>query len=390
MNTEQIPQTNSEKPTLSQLWKDIKNHRKLYYKVLSITFVVSAILLIGTPNYYRCTVKLAPELSGSKSTSSLASIASSFGLNIGSGNMGSEALFPTLYPDLMNSVAFRASLFSIKVQREDEDSIITYYDYLNEGQKKSLLEYSILPFKWAKDYVLSLIIDEEDNTGKINPFKLTKEQFEIVEEMEKTVSCDVDNKTLVITIDVTDQDPLIAATMADSVQMHLQEFITDYRTRKARIDLEYNQKLYKEAQDRYEKARRRSAAYNDANQHVIFDRIRSEQVRLENEMNLQYQAYSQISAQLRLSEAKVQEDTPAFTLLQPATVPVKKAGPKRFLICLAVLLIVFVVTTIYIWYKEADLQRLLVSLRKEPETKEYEDGEFYILSKNVRYEDGNN
>lgn len=390
MNTEQIPQTNSEKPTLSQLWQDIKNHRKLYYKVLSITFVVSAILLIGTPNYYRCTVKLAPELSGSKSTSSLASIASSFGLNIGSGNMGSEALFPTLYPDLMNSVAFRASLFSIKVQREDEDSIITYYDYLNEGQKKSLLEYSILPFKWAKDYVLSLIIDEEDNTGKINPFKLTKEQFEIVEEMEKTVSCDVDNKTLVITIDVTDQDPLIAATMADSVQMHLQEFITDYRTRKARIDLEYNQKLYKEAQDRYEKARRRSAAYNDANQHVIFDRIRSEQVRLENEMNLQYQAYSQISAQLRLSEAKVQEDTPAFTLLQPATVPVKKAGPKRFLICLAVLLIVFVVTTIYIWYKEADLQRLLVSLRKEPETKEYEDGEFYILSKNVRYEDGNN
>lgn len=390
MNTEQIPQTNSEKPTLSQLWQDIKNHRKLYYKVLGITFVVSAILLIGTPNYYRCTVKLAPELSGSKSTSSLASIASSFGLNIGSGNMGSEALFPTLYPDLMNSVAFRASLFSIKVQREDEDSIITYYDYLNEGQKKSLLEYSILPFKWAKDYVLSLIIDEEDNTGKINPFKLTKEQFEIVEEMEKTVSCDVDNKTLVITIDVTDQDPLIAATMADSVQMHLQEFITDYRTRKARIDLEYNQKLYKEAQDRYEKARRRSAAYNDANQHVIFDRIRSEQVRLENEMNLQYQAYSQISAQLRLSEAKVQEDTPAFTLLQPATVPVKKAGPKRFLICLAVLLIVFVVTTIYIWYKEDDLQRLLVSLRKEPETKEYEDGEFYILSKNVRYEDGNN
>ena len=390
MNTEQITQTSAEKPTLGQLWQDIKKHRKLYYKVLGITFVVSAILLIGTPNYYRCTVKLAPELSGSKSTSSLASIASSFGLNIGSGNMGSEALFPTLYPDLMNSVAFRASLFSIKVQREDEDSTITYYDYLNEGQKKSLLEYSILPFKWAKDYVVSLIIDEEDNTGKINPFKLTKEQFEIVEEMEKTVSCDVDNKTLVITIDVTDQDPLIAATMADSVQMHLQEFITDYRTRKARIDLEYNQKLYKEAQDRYEKARRRSAAYNDANQHVIFDRIRSEQVRLENEMNLQYQAYSQISAQLRLSEAKVQEDTPAFTLLQPATVPVKKAGPKRFLICLAVLLIVFVVTTIYIWYKEADLQRLLVSLRKEPETKEYEDGEFYILSKNVRYEDGNN
>lgn len=124
-----------EKPTLSQLWQDIKKHRKLYYKVLSVTFVVSAILLIGTPNYYKCTVKLAPELSGSKSTSSLASIASSFGLNIGSGSMGSEALFPTLYPDLMNSVAFRTSLFSIQVTPEDAVAPMSYYDYLNEAKR---------------------------------------------------------------------------------------------------------------------------------------------------------------------------------------------------------------------------------------------------------------
>jgi len=234
-----------EKPTLSQLWQDIKKHRKLYYKVLSVTFVVSAILLIGTPNYYKCTVKLAPELSGSKSTSYLASIVSSFGLNIGSGSMGSEALFPTLYPDLMNSVAFRTSLFSIQVTPEDAVAPMSYYDYLNEGQKKSLIEYALVPVRWVIKSVTFLLKPEEENTGKVDPFKLTKEQFEIVELMEKKVVCDVDNKTLVITIDVTDQDPVIAATMADSVQLHLQEFITDYRTRKARIDLAYNQKLYK-------------------------------------------------------------------------------------------------------------------------------------------------
>ncbi len=85
MDNEQTTTQSVEKPTLGQLWQDIKKHKKLYYKVLSITFVVSVILLIGTPNYYKCTVKLAPELSGSKSTSSLANIASSFGLNIGSG-----------------------------------------------------------------------------------------------------------------------------------------------------------------------------------------------------------------------------------------------------------------------------------------------------------------
>ena len=355
-----------EKPTLTQLWQDIKKHRKLYYKVLGITFIVSAILLIGTPNYYRCTVKLAPELSGSSSTNSLSSLASSFGIKLGAGNTGSEALFPTLYPDLMNSVAFRASLFPITIHREDDGTPMTYYDYLNEEQKKSLIEYALVPAKWLIKTVVSFIKpDEEESTGRVNPFKLTKEQYEIVELMEKKVVCDVDNKTLVITIDVTDQDPLIAATMADSVQLHLQEFITNYRTRKARIDLAYNQKLFEEAKERYEKARRRSAAFNDANQKVFLDRVRSEQTKLENEMNLQYQAYSQIAAQLRLAEAKVQEDTPAFTTLQPAFVPVKKSGPKRAITCLAFLFLAFIATTLYVWHKSGLLESLLASFRSD-------------------------
>ena len=380
MNTDPNTQP-QEKPTLGQLWQDIKKHKKLYYKVLGITFIVSAILLIGTPNYYKCTVKLAPELSGSKSTSSLASIASNFGLNIGSGSMGSEALFPTLYPDLMNSVAFRASLFSIKVQREDDDTPMTYYDYLNNEQKKSILEYAVLPLKWCKDYVVSLINPDEEESGKVNPFKLTKEQFATIEDMEKTVVCGVDNNTLVITIDVTDQDPLIAATMADSVQMHLQEFITDYRTRKARIDLEYNQKLFKEAKERYEEARKLSAAYNDANQKVFLDRVRSEKTKLENEMNLQYQAYSQIAAQLRMSEAKVQEYTPAFTMLQPATVPVKKAGPMRVKISILLLFVSFFFTTVFILKKEEKLSSYLKIIKNSSAPDPKEDEDFFILTK---------
>ena len=380
MNTEtNASQQAAERPTLSLLWQDIKKHKRLYYKVLSITFVVSAILLLGTPNYYRCTVKLAPELSGSKSTSSLANIASSFGLNIGSGSMGSEALFPTLYPDLMNSV-----VFSIKVQREDDDMPMTYYDYLNEGQKKSLLEYALVPLKWLKESVTSLFLsNEKEETDKVDPFKLTKEQFAIVELMEKKVVCDVDNKTLVITIDVTDQDPLIAANMADSVQQHLQEFITDYRTRKARIDLEYNKKLFTEAQQRYEHARKRYAAYTDANQKVFLERVRSEQTRLENEMQLQYQAYSQVAAQLRLAEAKVQEETPAFTTLQPAFVPIKKAGPKRMMTCLVYLFLVFVITTIFVIKKEKHWLKVLKQIRNNPDNMQdkEEDEDYYVLSK---------
>lgn len=360
MDNEQTT-TSQEKPTLGQLWQDIKKHRKLYYKVLGITFIVSAIITLSIPNYYKCTVMLAPEIpGGTKGTSGLASLASSFGVNLGGASAGADAIMPNLYPDLMNSVAFRASLFPVKVQQEDGDTAMTYYDYLENYQR--------LPW-WSagmnavgngiSSAISSLFGQEKETSDKVNPFRLTKEQMRIVEKMENKVVCDVDNKTLVITIDVTDQDPLIAAIMADSVQVRLQDFITDYRTRKARVDLAYNQKLFKEAQERYERARLRNAAYSDANRHAIFAEKQSEQTKLENEMQLQYRAYSQVAAQLQLAEAKVQEETPAFTTLQPATVPIQKEGPKRTRNVLIFMFLALVSTVFYTIHKEGHLIPLL-------------------------------
>lgn len=357
-------------------------HRKLFYKVLPATFVIIAFLTLCMPNYYKCTVMLAPEMSGNRGVGSLASLASSFGFNIGGSSSGADAIFPVLYPDLMNSVTFKASLFDVKVHREDEDEVMTYYDYLAEHQKRPW--WSV-----AKGAVIGAILsllprDEEEVSDTLNTFRLTKNQTAIIEIMNNKVVCDVDQKTFVITIDVTDQDPLIAATMADSVQVHLQNFITEYRTRKARIDLDYTRELYDKTKRRYEEARKRSAAFNDANQRLFLDRVRSERTDLENEMQIQYRAYSQVAAQLQLAEAKVQQDTPAFTLLQPATVPVKKSGPRRALICLFFLFMAFAGTSMYAIHKEGHLKPLMSDLFSDSEEEQRQDGgdgDYYILSK---------
>ena len=350
-----------------KLLEDVKKHRKLYYKVLPITFVVAAIITLSLPNYYNCTVKLSPEMSGSKSTSGLAALASSFGVNLGSsGGIGTEALFPTLYPDLMNSVDFKTSLFSVPVTIEGdkkkgiEDRTMSYYEYMENEQKapwwSAVFKAPGLLISWIKEIISG---EEEEESDRVDPFRLTKEQAEIVKAIDENIVCDVDKKTMVITIDVKDQDPVICATMADTVKTRLQNFITDYRTSKARVDLEYNRKLYQETKARYDKARRLYAEFTDANQDIILQTVRQRQVELENDMQLQYNAYTQIAAQLMASEAKVQEETPAFTTLQSATVPVKKTGPKRARLCLIFLFLAFLGTTAYIFYKEDDLKPLL-------------------------------
>lgn len=346
-----------------KLFKDILKHKKLYYKVLPITFVIAAILLLSLPNYYKCEVKLSPEMSGSGSKSGLLSLASSFGVNLkGALGNSTEALFPTLYPDLMNSVDFKASLFEIPVTIEgdedkgEEDRTMSYYDYLKEEQK---LPWWSAGMKAAFEWLISLIKDEEPEPEGIDPFRLSKEQTDIVKLIDKKVVCDVDAKTMVISIEVTDQNALICATMADSVKTRLQKFITDYRTSKARVDLEYNKKLFGEVKAKYEQARQRYAAYADSHRAVSSQSGLTIRDELQTEMQMQQQIYQQVVGQLQQAEMQVQAETPAFTTLQSATVPVKKAGPARAKWCLVWLFLAFLATTAWVLHKEDDLKPLL-------------------------------
>ena len=345
-----------------KIYKDLLKHRTLYYKVLPITFIVAAILMLSIPSYYKCEVVLAPELSRSNNSSSLLSLAYSFGVRMGTGNTGGEALFPTLYPDLMNNVDFKVSLFQVPVTIEGNkeegipDRTMSYYNYLKDEQKSTWWNAAISgTLRW----LFSLIWETQPQDTTVNPFRLTKTQANIVKAIDKRVVCDVDQNTLVITITVIDQNPLICATMADTVKTRLQNFITDYRTSKARVDLEYNKKLYQESKARYDKARQRYAEFVDGNQDLILQTVRQRQTDLENEMQLQYNTYSTVAAQLQAAEARVQEERPAFTTLQSATVPLKRSGPARTKWCLIYLFLAFLATTVYVFYKEDDLKPLL-------------------------------
>lgn len=353
-----LPQQEESGIDFMQLFQTLLKYKKTYYKVLGITFVVACIFALSIPKTYQCEVMLAPELSTTGSRSSLSALASSFGIKLGTGSMGSEALFPTLYPDLMNSVDFKTSLFPVMVHRKDSTRQMTYYDYLLNEQKQPWWSAAIGSGLGA----LANLIAGEDTTAKntkVDPFRLTKKQARIIKTLKKKIVCDVDKKTMVITIQVNDQDPWIAATMADSVKERLQTFITDYRTSKARNDLLYNQKLYKETKQRYEKARQRYAEFADANQDIILQTVRQRLTDLENEMQLQYNAYTQIAAQLLAAEAKVQEETPAFTTLQSATVPLIPEAPKKKKIVLVFLFLAFVATSVWVLNKENQLKPLL-------------------------------
>lgn len=68
---------------------------------------------------------------------------------------------------------------------------------------------------------------------------------------------------------------------------------------------------------------------------------------MENEMQLLYNTYTSLQAQVQQAQAKLLMQTPAFTTLQSASVPLKPAGPKRMLFVLGMTFLAFIVVTVY-------------------------------------------
>ena len=125
-----------------------------------IVAVLSILWILPQPRYYDCSVSLAPESNGEDLGGGLASMASSFGINLG-GN-GNDAIYPLLYPDLMGSNKFIVSLFDIRVKTDDNTIDTDYYTYLTKHQKKNWLT---APFNKAKNTNVALISENKKNTS---------------------------------------------------------------------------------------------------------------------------------------------------------------------------------------------------------------------------------
>jgi len=321
---------------LRVIFQKIWDKKKLFlYKVWPITFILACIYILGVPRYYTSDAKLAPEMGNSIANGTLGSIASSFGFDL-SEMQTSDAITPLLYPDLMEDNGFVAGLFNIKVVSQDGEINTTYYEYLKKHQKTSIWSY---PIKWIKS-MLPKSEAKGGAKGQFDPYYLSKSDDDIASSIRSNIQFSIDKKTGVISISTKAQDALICKTLADSVSVHLQDFITEYRTNKAHVDYEYYRQLTEKAKDDYEKVRRQYASMADANTNIALRSVELKLQDLENDMQLKFNAYTTISNQLEAAKAKVQERTPAFTVLKGAAVPIKPAGPKRMIFVLGMLFLV--------------------------------------------------
>mgnify|MGYP003374669302 CR=1 FL=1 len=316
--------------------------RKTLYKAAGVGVVLGIIIALSIPKQYTVTVTLSPEMNGDKASSGLASLASSF-LGGGANSGSSDALNVTLAPDIVASTPFILELFNARVQTLDGELDTTLVAFLGE-QKQPWWGYFKAAPGMAIGTIKSLFAVEADTTAALNPFQLTEKEAAKVKGLRQSILAEVDKKTAMTTITVTLQDPKVTAIVADSVVAKLQQYIIDYRIKKAKEDCAYLEELYKERQQEYYEAQSKYAHYFDSNRNIAFQSVRAEQERLQNDMNLAYQVYSQVAQQLQVARAKIQEEKPVFALVEPATIPLQPSGTSRKIIFVGVLFLVICAT----------------------------------------------
>lgn len=319
------------------------------------TVLLSALYIFQVPRYYKASVMLAPESSTSGSMGGLSGLAAMAGVNINT-NSSQDAIIPTFYPDLMKSTDFIVPLLNVKVETIKGDFKGSVGKYLTTQKPSAIdaLEGKMSEvFSTPKPAAISV---NKSGYYTINPFKMTKDENNLCSLLSGMINCTVDKKTDVISIDVTAQDALVAAQLADTLLSKLQDFITEYRTKKAKNDLVYYTGLCSRAKSDYESKQHEYAVYADAYQDVTLQTFKVKEERLENEMQIAYNNYNQLKQQVQLSEAKVLERTPAFTVIQNASVPVKPAGPKRVLTVALCLFLCLIITTIVIVARDKNVK----------------------------------
>lgn len=267
--------------------------------------LVGLVVTLTTPRVYKGTALLAPEQV----------VVSEEG----------DAIYPEIYPDIVGSTDFLLKLLTVEVRTKDGSVTTDYKDYLLNHTKHSLLYRRTQKDDETPITTVNLTSDSVAN----QPITLSRKEDALLEQLRESITCTWEKRTGVVSLNVIDQDPLVAAIIANHVTTQLQEAIYEYRTRKARIDLEYAQQIYNEDELAYKQAQAEYAAFTDAYGRATLESYRIRQQSLARTTDLHFQSFSNSRIKLQDAKMKLQENTPTFYPFQQASVSSKPAGRSR-------------------------------------------------------------
>lgn len=318
---------------LIELAQTLWHGKSTVIKYTVIFIVVGLLAVLFTPKEYSSSTSMVPQTAQSENKlGGLSSLAAMAGFDLQS-SAGSDILSPLVFPEIISSTPFLLDLMNSKFDFSETSSPISIHDYF-VTYKKNSLSTSIKKYTIGLPGLIIKSIKGEKTEKSASadaPLTLTEDQEATKKYLEEKVTLDIDTKQGFITISASFPEPLVAAQVAKRAQELLQEYIISQKILKASDQLTFIEQRYQEKKTEFEKAQEKLAVFHDQNKNVTSALVATREERLQSEYSIAFDVFSEISKQLEQAKIKVKEETPVFSILEPATVPNKKSKPQSML-----------------------------------------------------------
>jgi uncharacterized protein involved in exopolysaccharide biosynthesis len=298
------------------IWKE-----KIWVILITALFAIGGITFaLLARDEFIATGKILPEYqSKSGGLGQLSGLASLAGIDVSSaGGGGSDAIRPDLYPDVLKSTPFFLDLLKIKVKTKDNKEMTfgQFYDSaVLDGMVKK--ENTQIKFPTSNQYIT-----------------VSKQTEKDLKDLRERISAVIDKKTGLITVTVKLPDPVVATLITSYSMNFLTEYITNYRTEKAKRDLNFLAERLDAAKGKYYNNQAKKAQYSDQFQ-LSMMKLQSadlQRERIESDYKISSTFYNTLLQKYEEGKLKLQQETPVIKVLEPPVVPNNKSEPKRAII----------------------------------------------------------
>lgn len=280
-------------------------------------------LTFSVATYFRCTATLTPEELRPAEQNRVMTINRPENYDLGIAQL-MNSVSAEDYDQIVSSTNFICSILQTPVMTRDSSFSGTYYAYLATQYR----------YPWHKAVMRFLRGKKRPAVGDPlpapDPFYLRGITADAYSLANKHIFCGTDRRTLLTTIIVEEQDPLVAAQVAQSVLDNLEKFLTDYhlhRFNSLRTGLENQLRLTHDEQQ---------AALQAG------DKERADMLA---------EACRSFERQTIILRAQTQDVT-KLAILHNVSVPTQKAGPHHITIAVIVTLLLTMFAMLWICRKE--------------------------------------
>ncbi len=345
---------------LIELAKYLFSRHKLIVKITSIFVVLGLIFAFLSPIEYQSKALLIPEFQSNQSQTG--SLLKKYGglLGLSGSDMGNDlngVIPPTLYPKIIQSLPYQLELLNQNITFSNYDTTTTVYDFFENVYKPSILSYILeytvgLPSK-IKNYFSRRKNIKYQISNKIESksfVSVSRKQLNVIKNMQNRISISLDDQTGILNLSVKMPDPLATAEIGQKCIVLLKNFVTNYRTSKARKDLDFDTKEMLKAKKSFEVSQNKLAEFRDSNTNLATAKSKTREQLLQSEYNLTFNVYNSLAQQVEQAKLKVQSQTPVVSVLQPMLIPLDKSSPKRLYILIGSMFFGLFVSFIFITF----------------------------------------